>query len=142
MKRTIIISIILILFIFLITGCEKKPEKDSIVIGASRPLTGPLSVYEQVAFGPIYKMWIDEVNANGGIYVEEYGKKLPIETIIYDDESDVDKMTKNLEKLAEEDQVDLLFPPAGTTFLFTAAPGKYRSTTSETDFTISCAYFS
>ncbi|MBN1410333.1 MAG: amino acid ABC transporter substrate-binding protein [Spirochaetales bacterium] len=105
-----------------------KPDKQSIVIGASRSITGPLAVFEQIAFGPIYKMWVDEVNTGGGIYVKEYGKKLPIKTIVYDDESDVDKMTKNIEKLIVEDKVDLLFPPAGTTMLFAAAPvaNKYK----------------
>jgi branched-chain amino acid transport system substrate-binding protein len=113
---------LLLLLVFIIGGCDSKPQKESIVIGASRPLTGPYAIFEQVAFGPVYKMWIDEVNADGGIYVEEYGKKLLIETVIYDDESDIDIMTKNLETLIVEDQVDILLPPAGTTSLFAAAP--------------------
>ena len=37
--------------------------------------------------GRVYQMWVDEINADGGIYVEEYGKKLPIEFIQYDDKS-------------------------------------------------------
>jgi len=108
--------------VVLFTGCEQKEEKTKIVIGGSRSLTGSLALYEQVAFGPIYKMWIDEVNAAGGIYVKEYDKKLPIETIILDDESDPDKMIRNLEKLIVEDKVDFILPPAGTHMLFTAAP--------------------
>jgi branched-chain amino acid transport system substrate-binding protein len=97
--------------------------KDSIVFGGARPLSGPNAVYEQTAFGPIYKMWIDEVNAKGGIYVEEYGKQLPIaEPIIYDDTSDLGTMTRLLEKLIVEDKVDFILPPASTAFLFAAAP--------------------
>jgi branched-chain amino acid transport system substrate-binding protein len=119
--KTISFTVFFIL-IFLMMGCEEKPEKESIVIGASRPLSGYFKVLEDSAFGPIYKIWVDEINADGGIYIEEYGKKLPIEMIVYDDESDVDIMQKNLKKLIEEDQVDLLLPPAGTTFLFAAAP--------------------
>ena len=67
-------------------------------------------------------MWIDEVNANGGIYVKKYDKKLPIETVIYDDESNIETMTTLLEKLITEDKVDLILPPAGTAMLFAAAP--------------------
>ena len=37
--------------------------KDEIVIGAARPISGMLSVYEESALGPIYKLWVEEVNA-------------------------------------------------------------------------------
>ncbi len=67
-------------------------------------------------------MWKDEVNAQGGIYIEEYGKKLPVEYIIYDDTTDTGTMVRLIEKLILEDKVDFLFPPVGTAFLFAAAP--------------------
>jgi branched-chain amino acid transport system substrate-binding protein len=67
-------------------------------------------------------LWIDEVNANGGIYVEEYGKKLPLELIRYDDTTDIGTMTTLLEKLILDDKVDLLLPPWGTAWLYAAAP--------------------
>lgn len=104
------------------------PDKKSIRIGASRSITGPGAIFETAAFGPIYKMWIDEVNAGGGIYVKEYGKKLPLEPIIYDDKTDLSIMAKNLEKLITEDKVDLLLPPTGTAALYAAAPifNKYK----------------
>jgi branched-chain amino acid transport system substrate-binding protein len=99
------------------------PTKEKIVFGGARPLSGPSTIYEETAFGPIYKMWIEEVNAKGGIYVEEYGKQLPIaEPIIYDDKSDLGTMTRLVEKLIVEDQVDFVLPPASTAFLFAAAP--------------------
>ena len=38
-------------------GCdEAEPEKEKIVFGAARPLSGPLAIYEETAYGPIYKM--------------------------------------------------------------------------------------
>jgi len=100
-----------------------KPTKDKITIGGSRPLTGDGAIYEQTAFGPIYKMWIDDVNAKGGLYIEQYGKKLPLaEPIIYDCASDVATMTRQVERLMTVDKVDICLPPAGTAFLFAAAP--------------------
>jgi branched-chain amino acid transport system substrate-binding protein len=99
------------------------PTKDEIIIGGARPLEGANAIYEQTAFGPVYRMWIDEVNDRGGIYVEEYGKQLPIaEPIIYNDTSDLGTMTRLVEKLMVEDQVDFVLPPASTSFLFAAAP--------------------
>lgn len=94
--------------------------KDKIVIGAARPLSGPLAFFQDNAFGPIYKMWVDEVNAEGGIYVKEYGKKLPVEMLVYDDKSDMGTMTRLLDKLILQDKVDFVFPPASTAFLFAA----------------------
>lgn len=100
----------------------QPPEKDSIVVGMSRPLTGPLAIIGDSAFGALYPIFVDMVNAEGGIYVEEYGKKLPIELIVYDDGSDVNTMVQLTEKLIVEDQVDFLWPACGTAFLFAQAP--------------------
>jgi len=74
------------------------------------------------AFGPIMTMWQEEVNAEGGIYVEEYGKKLPIEYLIYDDATDVGTMVRLTEKLILEDKVDILFSACGTAFISAQAP--------------------
>jgi branched-chain amino acid transport system substrate-binding protein len=96
--------------------------KDKIVIGQAISLSGPLSAGVSIAGGRIYTMWVEEVNKNGGIYVEEYGKKLPVELKRYDDKSDIGTMTNLLEKLILEDKVDFVFPPWGTAWLFAAAP--------------------
>jgi len=44
-------------------------------------LSGPLAGGVAIAGGRIYTMWVEEVNKEGGIYVKEYGKKMPIERI-------------------------------------------------------------
>ena len=98
------------------------PPKDSIVVGMARPLSGPLAVIGDSAFRPVYETWVDEVNADGGVYVEEYGKKLPIELIVYDDTSDPGTMTRLTEKLILEDKVDFLWPACGTAFIYAQAP--------------------
>jgi branched-chain amino acid transport system substrate-binding protein len=88
----------------------------------SRPLSGPLAIIGDSGFGPIYSTFVPEVNAAGGIFVTEFGKKLPLETIIYDDKSDVGTMTRLTEKLILEDKVDFLWPACGTSFIFGQAP--------------------
>jgi branched-chain amino acid transport system substrate-binding protein len=67
-------------------------------------------------------MWIDEVNEKGGIFVKEYNKRLPIELVVYDDESDYEKMVLLLRKLILEDKVDFVLPPSNTLYHFAAAP--------------------
>jgi len=98
------------------------PTKDKIVIGMSRPLSGPLAIIGDSAFRPVYETWVPMVNADGGVYLSEYGKKLPIELKIYDDTSDVGTMTRLTEKLILEDKVDFLWPACGTSFIFGQAP--------------------
>ena len=44
-----------------------------------------------------YEIFVEKVNASGGIYVKEYGKKIPIELRVLDDESDGVKTQGQLE---------------------------------------------
>ena len=68
------------------------------------------------------QLWEEKVNADGGIYVEEYGKQLPVEYIIYDDATDIGTMVRLTEKLILEDEVDILFSSCGTAFISAQAP--------------------
>jgi branched-chain amino acid transport system substrate-binding protein len=104
------------------TEAPPPPAKDKILVGMSRPLSGPLAIIGDSAFRPIYETWVPRVNDEGGIYVEEYGKKLPIELLIYDDTSDPGTMASLTEKLILEDKVDFLWPACGTSFVFAQAP--------------------
>jgi branched-chain amino acid transport system substrate-binding protein len=116
------LCLVLLVTLTSLFGCGGKEEKTSIRVGMSRPLSGWNAVIGDSAFRPVYEKWTELVNADGGIYVEEYGKKLPIELIIYDDKSDVGTMTRLTEKLILEDKVDFLWPASGTAFLFAQAP--------------------
>ena len=109
--------------VFLVgAGATNSLAKDKIVIGQAIALSGPLAGGVAIAGGRIYVMWAEEVNKRGGIYVKEHGKRLPVELKRYDDKSDIGTMTNLLEKLILEDQVDFVFPPWGTAWLFAAAP--------------------
>jgi branched-chain amino acid transport system substrate-binding protein len=100
---------------------EPLPPKDKIVIGWVHGLTGYLQ--PQVETLHIYYKWIiEDYNATGGLYVPEYGRKLPLDYIEYDDESDIEKMLSLTEKLITEDKVDLLFAPCSTAFAYAAFP--------------------
>jgi len=103
-------------------GVDQAAAKDKIRIGQAIALSGPLAGGVAISGGKIYELWVEEVNKNGGIYVAEYGKKLPVELIRYDDKSDIGTMTNLMEKLILEDKVDFIFPPWGTAWLFAAAP--------------------
>jgi len=137
-KYAIPLIICLVVILTVIPGCTKEaakpapapvpapapapPAKTEVVIGMARPLSGPLAIIGDSGFKPIYETWLKEVNAAGGLYIKEAGKKLPVRFLIYDDKSDVGTMTRLTEKLILEDKVDFLWPACGTSFLFGQAP--------------------
>lgn len=104
------------------SGTQSTKAKDKILVGMSRPLSGWNAQIGDSAYRPVYEKFVEEVNADGGVFVQEYEKKLPIELLIYDDKSDVGTMTLLTEKLIVEDKVDFLWPASGTAFLFAQAP--------------------
>jgi branched-chain amino acid transport system substrate-binding protein len=111
------------LLMVLILPCVGYPQaKDKIRIGNAIALSGPYVAGAVMTQANPYDMWVKEVNAKGGIYVKEYGKKLPIEMIRYDDKSDVGTAVKLVEKLILDDKVDLLLPPWSTGMNFAIAP--------------------
>ncbi|NLO47828.1 MAG: ABC transporter substrate-binding protein [Clostridiales bacterium] len=102
---------------------DKDPSKTTITISAVRPISGANVSFEQNNFGPIYKMWVEEVNAAGGIRVKEYGnRKLTIDLKVYDDTSDVGLMVDLLIKTMTEDKVDFVLSPCSTANLQAAIP--------------------
>ncbi|MCK9363654.1 MAG: amino acid ABC transporter substrate-binding protein [Syntrophales bacterium] len=119
-KRVLLVLFVCVFVVVSLVGAAGA--KDKIVIGQAISLSGPLAGAVAIAGGPIYELWVEEVNKKGGIYVKEYGKKLPVELKRYDDKSDIGTMTNLLEKLILEDKVDFIFPPWGTGWLFAAAP--------------------
>ncbi len=82
-------------------------EKESILVGRVVPLTGSIANFG--AGTPfIEEAAVEAINAEGGIYIEEYGKKLPIEFVVADSESNLTKASEAATKLILEDGVDIM----------------------------------
>jgi branched-chain amino acid transport system substrate-binding protein len=98
------------------------PPKEKIKIGYVDAFTGIFAPGPET-WGTVWmEILIDEYNANGGLYVPEYGKKLPIELIKYDSKSDTETLVRLTEKAMAEDKVDLMFGPWGTSQNFAVLP--------------------
>lgn len=85
--------------------------QDAVRIGAPLALTGGLAdegKKQQVA----YDMWLKRVNAAGGITVG--GRKLKVELITYDYQSDEKRAQQIAERLITQDKVDFLTAPFGS----------------------------
>ena len=85
--------------------------RDHILIGRPLPMTGPVSAFTTVS------PWIDnkaiaDINKDGGIFIKEAGKKLPVRVKIVDTESDPSKAGDVGSKLILNDNVDIMYVSA------------------------------
>jgi branched-chain amino acid transport system substrate-binding protein len=109
--KTSALVIVLLLLVGLIAGCAQQAQvpsqKEEVKIGAVVSMTG-------VASNVGKHMWqsavlaVDEINANGGIFIKEYNKKIPITLIQADDETNGDSGVRAVTKLITQDNVDII----------------------------------
>ncbi len=92
------------------SAAAQAKAPDAILVGATIAATGPFSS-EVAPFKKMMEQWAEMVNAKGGIAVKEYGKKLPLKFIIYDDTSKPPDSARLYEKLVTEDKVHVLLGP-------------------------------
>lgn len=96
------------------------PEK--IRIGCATALSGFMASGTFIQQQWANELWVEDVNAKGGLYVPEYKKRIPIALVLYDDKSDAGETVRLVEKLILEDKVDLVLSPYGTAPAVAAAP--------------------
>ena len=82
-------------------------ERDHILIGHPNPSTGPLAGFGEAS------PWADNraiaaINKDGGLFIKEYGKKVPVRLKMVDTESDPTKAAELTSRLILSDKVDLM----------------------------------
>ena len=60
------------------------------------------------------KLWIEQKNAEGGVYVKAYDKKIPIKLVAYDDQSNTATASSLYNQLITQDKVDILVADSGS----------------------------
>ncbi|MEZ4547888.1 MAG: ABC transporter substrate-binding protein [Thermodesulfobacteriota bacterium] len=91
-----------------------------IKLGISISLTGAYSVQGAQSFRGL-SLYVSDVNERGGIHVAQLERKIPVDLVHFDDESDVDKCRSNVEKLLSQEQVDILLGPYSSSLALAAA---------------------
>jgi branched-chain amino acid transport system substrate-binding protein len=91
----------------LLTSPAWAGKRDHILIGRPNPSTGPLADFGAPT------PWVDDralakINADGGIFIEKLGKKLPVKVKIVDTESNPTKAAELASRLILQDKVDLM----------------------------------
>lgn len=95
------------------TPVEAKKEKKEIIIGAAIPLTGGgATMGKEMEFA--YQAVVDDWNKAGGVFVKEYGKKLPVRIVFYDTETASGKSSAGVERLIKVDKADFLLGGLGS----------------------------
>ncbi len=80
------------------------PIPSAIKIGYIHQFVG-VAASEGLHEYPIVKAFVDEINKQGGVYLKDYGRKLPIQMVVYDGESDVARNIELVTKAITEDKV-------------------------------------
>jgi branched-chain amino acid transport system substrate-binding protein len=68
------------------------------------------------------KLWIDEKNAAGGVYVKAFDKKIPLKLVAYDDQSSTATAATLYNQLITQDKVDILIADSGSVLTSVAVP--------------------
>lgn len=80
------------------TEAPKPPAPEYIELGSSIALTGKFADLGNMIL-PGYQIAIEDINKDGGVYVEEYGVKIPLRLTYYDDASEPTNAVTNMETL-------------------------------------------
>ena len=85
--------------------------QDTLRIGAPLPITGPLSP-EAVKQQRGYDLWAEAANQAGGVRVG--GKRMKVEIVYVDYQSNTPRAVQAAERLITQDKVQFLFSPFGS----------------------------
>lgn len=97
-----------------------RAQPSVIKVGWAISKTGPFAGGASVTQWPNYLLWIKDVNDAGGLSVG--GRKLKLEHVEYDDRSQSEEAVRAVERLVNQDKVDILLPPWGTGQNLAVAP--------------------
>lgn len=68
------------------------------------------------------KLWANDVNSQGGVFVKPYNKNIPVKLIAYDDQSSTSAAATLYNQLITQDHVDVLLSDAGSVLTSVAVP--------------------
>jgi branched-chain amino acid transport system substrate-binding protein len=102
-----------LMFVPVTVSVAASPAPQAIAIGAIVSLSGfDSNLGHQAKAG--YEMAVEDINKAGGVFVKEYGKKMPLEVVVQDMESNPQKAVSRMEYLLTSKKV---VSYVGTTFI-------------------------
>lgn len=103
-------------------GAASAATAPSVIkIGTLYAGSGNFAVASQAQYKGL-EFWAKRVNAEGGVYVKAYGKKIPVKIVAYDDQSSTSTATTLYNQLITQDKVDLVVADFGSVLTSVAIP--------------------
>ena len=110
-----------------------------LALASSLPAEAQANPPAEIKFGTLYasagryasismpvhyglKLWIDQKNAEGGVYVKAFDKKIPVKLVAYDDQSNTATAATLYDQLITQDKVDVLIADSGSVLTSVAVP--------------------
>lgn len=114
-------SLFAALLVSLATAAQAADAPAEIKLGTLYASSGRYaSISMPVHYG--LKLWIDQMNAGGGVYVKAFDKKIPLKLIAYDDQSSTATAATLYNQLITQDKVDVLIADSGSVLTSVAVP--------------------
>lgn len=91
----------------LLPDLSRAASRDHILIGHPTPATGPIAAFGE-ASAWVDQFAVEEMNKDGGIFIKDLGRKLPVKVKAMDTESNPTKAAEVASQLILRDRVDLM----------------------------------
>ena len=117
------LSVALFVTLFAVCGgaAQAATAPSQIKIGTLYAASGNFAAISM----PVHRglqLWVDQKNAEGGVFVKPYNKKIPIKLIAYDDQSNTATAATLYNQLITQDKVDILVSDSGSPLTSVAVP--------------------
>jgi branched-chain amino acid transport system substrate-binding protein len=120
MKRRTALKLTTLAVALSVGGLGAAQAQDVVRLGAAAPKTGGLAGGAAVTHWPAIRLWVEQVNAAGGLQLE--GGPAMVELIEYDDQTNPQQTIQAVTRLATQDEVDFIIAPYGTGLNLASAP--------------------
>ena len=92
-----------------------------IKLGTLYASSGPLASISMPVHDGL-KLWIEQKNAEGGVFVKAFDKKIPLKLVAYDDQSNTATAATLYNQLITQDKVDILIADSSSVLTSVAVP--------------------
>jgi len=119
--RKLSVALFVTLFAVCSGAAQAAAAPSQIKIGTLYAASGNFAAISM----PVHRglqLWVDQKNAEGGVFVKPYNKKIPIKLIAYDDQSNTATAATLYNQLITQDKVDILVSDSGSPLTSVAVP--------------------
>jgi branched-chain amino acid transport system substrate-binding protein len=102
-------------------SAQAQTAPSEIKIGSLYASSGPFASISMPVYDTL-KLWVDQTNASGGVFVKPFNKKIPVKLVSYDDQSSTATAATLYNQLITQDKVDLLVADSGSVLTSVAVP--------------------